>query len=107
MAEVKVIGTCPHCGADIVPGKFGPYCNKKCGFTCKKAFGKALTEDEVSKLLSGEEILLKGLISKKTNNAYDMYVKPDGVEDFSFTNKDGETITGYSFKFTTRFPESE
>lgn len=27
----KGLGDCPNCGADMLLGKFGAYCSKKCG----------------------------------------------------------------------------
>ena len=104
---MDVLGKCPKCGNDIADGKYGAYCTGKCGFSTKKAFGKELSNAEIKKLLAGKEILLKGLVSKKTGNEYDMYVKPNGTEEYSFTTKEGDERTGSRFVFETRFPERE
>ena len=104
-----ILGKCPHCGDDVIGGKYGAYCAKKCGFTAGKAFGRDLTENEVERMLAGEEVLLEGLISKKSGEEreYSMFVKADGIESYDFTKKDGKQTTGYRLKFKTRFPESE
>lgn len=105
-----VLGKCPKCGADVVGGKYGPYCSNKCGMYLSKAFGKDLTEDQVSNLLQGKKVLLKGLVSRnpeKKQDPYDMYIEPDGVEDYSYTNKNGEEKSGSRFKFKTSFPEKK
>ena len=103
----EVLGKCPKCGNDVVGGKYGPYCVKKCGFMANKAFGHELTDKEVSDLLEGKEVLLKDCVAKKDGeeHKYDMFVKPDGVEDYPYKKKDGSDAVGVRFKFITRFPE--
>ena len=98
------LGKCPKCGADIVTGQYGAYCTGKCGFFCNKAYGQELTEEQIVDLLNGEEIFLEDLISK-SGNYYDIYLKPTGIRDFSYTSKDRKKKTGYSFEFESRFPD--
>ena len=100
----KAIGKCPKCGGDVLTGKFGAYCTEKCGMSLGYAMGRQLDEEQVKKLLAGEKIFMKGLKSKK-GGTYDAYLKPDGVEPYSYTNKDGEEKSGYQYKFSFEFPE--
>ncbi|MBR3628927.1 MAG: DNA topoisomerase III, partial [Oscillospiraceae bacterium] len=37
-------------------GKYGFYCVRKCGMNLAKVYGKALTEAQLGKLLSGKQI---------------------------------------------------
>ena len=100
------IGKCPNCGGDIMWGKYGPYCSEKCGMSLKKAFGKELTQDEVSNLLGGRKIFLRDLRSK-SGSYYDAYLIPDGVKEFSYTNRNGALVSGYQFNFKMEFPQKE
>ena len=103
MAE---LGKCPKCGGDIVDGKYGAYCQNKCGMFVGKAFGKQLSSDEVQILLGGDKVLLKGLVSKKSGKKYDMYIKPNGIEDFTYQKSDGTEGAGTRWKFETSFPKN-
>ena len=98
----NAIGRCPNCGGDILIGKYGAYCSEKCGMSLGYAMGKKLSEEQIKKLLDGEKIFMSGLKSKK-GGTYDAYLKPDGVEPYSYTNKDGEEKSGYQFKFNMEF----
>ena len=40
------LGTCPKCGGDVVKGKFGAYCKKKCGMNVSRALGVPLYEGQ-------------------------------------------------------------
>ena len=100
----NAIGKCPKCGGDVVVGKFGAYCTEKCGMSLGYAMGKKLDDEQVKKLLNGEKILMKGLKSKK-GGTYDAYLKPEGVEAYDYTNKDGDEKSGFQFKFSFEFPE--
>ena len=102
----NAIGSCPKCGGDIMWGKYGPYCSERCGMSLKKAFGRDLSEAEVKELLAGRKILMHGLKSKNGGN-YDAYLIPDGIGEYSYTNKDGEEMTGYQFKFKMEFPKKK
>lgn len=90
--------SCPSCKSAVKDGKFGLYCTGKCGITFGKVFGKELTKTEWKKVMGGERILLKGLVSQK-GTTYNAYVKPVGVEDYSFRKKDGEMFEGKRVKF--------
>ena len=102
----NVIGTCPHCGGNIMFGKFGAYCEKRCGFFCNKALGVELSKENVISLLGGKEIYLENILSKRTGNPYNAYIKPTGVSSFSYFGKDGSEKAGYSFAFEMRFDDS-
>ena len=60
--EQTVLGTCPNCGGQVVKGKFGAYCVKKCGMNVSRVMGASLTDIQVKDLLAGKKILLKWLI---------------------------------------------
>lgn len=75
------IGNCPHCGKDIIKGKFGFYCTGKCGMSVSKVYGKELTETQLSKLLSGKSITY-------THNDRKTTVLPE-AEPYSYNEKSG------------------
>ena len=56
-------------------------------------------------LLNGEEVLVEGIISRKTGKPYDLYVKVKGVREYTYTKRDGTEATGYDFDLKRRFPE--
>lgn len=97
----EVLGKCPKCSADVVKGKFGAYCTRKCGMNVGKALGVTLSDAQVKSLLQGKKILVKGLKGKK--GSYDAYLIPQNIEEFSFT-KDGKEIKGFQYKFNMEFP---
>ena len=103
--EQKVFGKCPHCGKDVVSGKYGAYCTGKCGMNVNRIMGKVLTEEQVESLLAGKKTLLKGLTSK-AGKKYDAYIIPEGTEEYSYT-KDGEVKSGVQYKFTMEFPKKK
>ena len=104
--ERRVIGTCPHCGGDIIVGKYGPYCVERCGMMLGKMFGRQLQEKELQDILNGQEVLLEDLVSKRSGNTYSMYVKMRDVEPFMMTDKNtGNQVTRYQIGVETRFPE--
>lgn len=104
-AGKTVLGKCPKCGGDVVSGKFGAYCSKKCGMTVSMVRGKSITDAQVKSLLAGKKILIKGLTAK-SGKKYDAYFAPTGLEDFSYiSKKDGKEIKGTQFKFDMSFPE--
>ncbi len=100
------LGKCPKCGGDVVMGKFGPYCSEKCGMSLGKVFGKELTEAQVKDLLEGKKILVDGLKSKN-GGTYSAYLTPDGIQEYSYTKKDGTTVNGFQYKFNMEFPGKE
>ncbi|MBR1700598.1 MAG: DNA topoisomerase 3 [Lachnospiraceae bacterium] len=99
------IGICPKCGGNIISGKFGAYCQNKCGMNVGRVRGVSLSEAQVKSLLSGKKILVKGLKSKEKGTVYDAYFVPEGIEPYSYTSKDGKEITGFQFKIKIEFPE--
>ena len=103
--EQTVLGTCPNCGGQVVKGKFGAYCVKKCGMNVSRVMGAALTDTQVKDLLAGKKILLKGLKSK-AGKSYDAYIIPSGTEEYHYT-KDGEEKSGVQFKFVMEFPKKK
>lgn len=102
----EVLGKCPKCSGDVVKGKFGVYCKNKCGMNVGKAMGQELTNEQVKKLLSGKKILMKGLKSK-TGKKYDAYLIPEGIEDYSYVNKEGNVVSGSQYKLKMEFPKKK
>ena len=103
--EQAALGVCPNCGGQVVKGKFGAYCVKKCGMSVSRVMGAALTDAQVKDLLAGKKILLKGLKSK-AGKPYDAYIIPSGTEEYRYT-KDGEEKSGVQFKFVMEFPKKK
>ena len=103
--EQAALGVCPNCGGQVVKGKFGAYCVKKCGMNVSRVMGAALTDMQVKDLLAGKKILLKGLKSK-AGKPYDAYIIPSGTEEYRYT-KDGEEKRGVQFKFVMEFPKKK
>lgn len=104
-SEQEVLGTCPNCGGQVVKGKFGVYCVKKCGMNVNRVMGTALTDSQVRNLLAGKKILLKGLKNKAGKN-YDAYIIPTGIEEYHYT-RDGEEKRGVQFQFNMEFPKKK
>ena len=103
--EQAALGVCPNCGGQVVKGKFGAYCVKKCGMNVSRVMGAALTDAQVKDMLAGKKILLKGLKSK-AGKPYDAYIIPSGTEEYRYT-KDGEEKSGIQFKFVMEFPKKK
>ena len=103
--EQEALGVCPNCGGQVVKGKFGAYCVKKCGMNVSRVMGAALTDAQVKDMLAGKKILLKGLKSK-AGKPYDAYIIPSGTEEYHYT-KDGEEKSGVQFKFVMEFPQKK
>ena len=103
--EQEALGICPNCGSQVVKGKFGAYCVKKCGMNVSRVMGAALTDAQVKDLLAGKKILLKGLKSK-AGKPYDAYIIPSGTEEYRYT-KNGEEKSGVQFKFVMEFPKKK
>ncbi len=101
----EVLGVCPNCGGQVVKGKFGAYCVKKCGMNVSRIMGAVLTDAQVKDMLAGKKILLKGLKSK-AGKTYDAYIIPSGTEGYHYT-KDGEEKSGVQFKFVMEFPKKK
>ena len=104
--DQESLGECPKCKSAVVKGKFGPYCSGKCGMVFGKAMGATLAEKEVKSLLEGKKILVKNLRGK-SGKVYDAYLQPNGIEDFSYTDKNGKEHKGSQYKFDMTFPKKK
>lgn len=102
-SDTETLGKCPNCGGDIIKGKYGAYCESKCGMNVGRAMGAALSDANIKSLLQGKRTLVKNLKSK-AGKTYDAYLKPVGIEDYSYT-KDGSSISGKQWKFEIEFPK--
>lgn len=100
-------GKCPCCGASVFQGKNGFYCDAKCGLNLGRvyAFGKELSAQQIKSVLSGKKVLLKDLTSKVKGTTYDAYAVPDGVEDYTYQNKEGREVSAKRLKFKMEFPK--
>ena len=103
--EQAALGVCPNCGGQVVKGKFGAYCVKKCGMNVSWVMGAVLTDAQVKDMLAGKKILLKGL-KGKAGKPYDAYIIPSGTEEYHYT-KDGAEKSGVQFKFVMEFPKKK
>ncbi|MBR4027254.1 MAG: DNA topoisomerase III, partial [Lachnospiraceae bacterium] len=74
-----------------------------CGMNVSRYFKTPFTDTQIKELLAGKQILLKGLIGKN-NRMYDMFLKPTGIEEYSY-EKNGKTITGYQFVYEKSYPK--
>lgn len=103
----KPLFKCPNCKeGNIHKGKYGLYCDKKCGMTFKAVFGKELTEKQWTELTEGKKVHVYGLYSKQKDKHFDAYLKTDGIEEYEYTSKkDGTKKKGKEYKFTMTFPE--
>ncbi len=99
----KILGICPNCKAQILKGKYGTYCSKKCGMQVSGYFGNAFTDEQIKNLLQGKKILLKGLIGKN-GKTYDMYLEPQSIEGYTY-EKNAQTIHGYQFVYKKSYPK--
>ncbi len=106
-AAIQAIGACPKCGTEMAIGRYGLYCPNKCGFRIGKVFGADLSDDQKIALLNGEEVLVEGIISKRTGKPYSVYVKANGLREYQYTRRDGTEATGWDFELERRFPNSE
>ena len=100
--ENNSIGKCPICNSDILMGKFGAYCSKRCGMSLSQAFGKQLTEAEIKSLLDKKKTLIKGLKNSQ-GKKYDAYLTVVGVK--KFIKADGSE--GFSFEYKMVFPNKK
>ncbi|MGN0372094.1 MAG: DNA topoisomerase 3 [Enterocloster sp.] len=101
----EALGICPNCGGQIVKGKYGAYCTKKCGMNVNRILGAALTDGQIREILSGKKILLKGLKNKE-GKSYDAYIIPAGTESYHYT-KDGQERSGVQIRFHMEFPKKK
>ena len=112
MSRNKVIGTCPHCGSEVLEKQKGWLCsNSECRFILWKdnayftKIGKRLTSQIVEKLLKDGRARLKDCKSQKTGKTYNadilLSTEADGRPQFSmvFENrKGGGSDGGKSFR---------
>lgn len=102
MSRNKVIGICPHCGAEVLERQKGWFCsNWECRFVLWKGnayfmkIGKRLTPQIVEKLLRNGRVRLKDCKSQKTGKTYNadllLSTEADGRPQFSmeFENRKG------------------
>ena len=102
MSRNKVIGTCPHCGAEVLERQKGWFCsNRECRLVLWKdnayftKIGKRLTSQIVEKLLQDGRVKLKDCRSQKTGKTYNadllLSVETDGKPQFTmeFENRKG------------------
>ena len=102
MSRNKVIGICPHCGAEVLEKQKGWFCsNSECRFILWKdnayftKIGKRLTFQIVEKLLKDGRARLKDCKSQKTGKTYNadilLSTEADGRPQFSmvFENRKG------------------
>ena len=101
MSRNKVIGTCPHCGAEVLEKQKGWFCsNRECRFILWKdnayftKIGKRLTSQIVEKLLRDKRVHLKDCKSQKTGKTYNADLLLD-------TEADGRP------QFSMEFPEAK
>ena len=96
----KIVGICPHCGADVAERDKGWFCsNRECRFVLWKdnAFfkrlGKHLTGQLVDKLLRDGRARLKDCKSQRTSRTYNasvlMTTEADGRAQFSLEFENG------------------
>ena len=94
MSRNKVIGTCPHCGAEVLERQKGWFCsNRECRFVLWKdnayftKIGKRLTGQIAEKLLRDGRVRLKDCKSQKTGKTYNadllLSTESDGRPQFS------------------------
>lgn len=102
----ELVGSCPFCGGDVLVGKYGIYCEKKCGMHFGRVMGKELTVNQWKNLLEGKRVLIKGLRSKK-GTEYEAYFTAETVEDNNYTDKEGVKHFGKQLKFKMEFPEKK
>ena len=101
MSRNKVIGTCPHCGAEVLEKQKGWFCsNRECRFILWKdnayftKIGKRLTSQNVEKLLRDKRVHLKDCKSQKTGKSYNadliLTTEADGRPQFSMEFPDSK-----------------
>lgn len=108
LTDPDAVGKCPYCGGNFKKGKFGLYCANKCGFVLRKFSGVELTTSQIKNLINGNEVLVKGVHSKKTGKDFDCYIKPKKKGD-KFVTVDSEFNgkTYHMLSFDMRFPKKK
>ena len=101
MQNNVVIGSCPHCGAEVVERRKGWFCsNRECRFTlwADNAFfnkiGKHMTKQIAEKLVRDRRVKLKDCKSQKTGKTYNATVllemENDGKPRFKMEFENGK-----------------
>lgn len=104
--EREEFGSCPKCGGNILKGKYGFYCESKCGLTLGRAYGANLSDEEMRAVLNGEKLLIRGL-KGKSGKSYNAYLQAKGVEPYSYINRDGMEKNGFQIKYEMTFPSKD
>ena len=90
-SDSEVLGVCPICHQNIIVGRYGtPVHNRDCGFRFRKYYGTELTNEQIRKLLAGEEISVYD-----DRAGREITVRAKGTE--SFTDRNGNQL--YRFRF--------
>ena len=100
MPGTTVIGTCPHCGAEVIERQKGWFCsNRECRFilwkdnTYFKKIGKRLTAQMAERLVRDGRIRVKDCKSQKTGKTYNASVllstEADGRPKFQLEFESG------------------
>lgn len=97
----EVIGACPKCGKNVKVGKYGAYCEGKCGMKFARVRGQEMSVAQIKSLINGKKVLMKGL-KNKAGKTYNAYFVPDGYEEYSYKDKQG-----YSIKVTLEFLQNK
>lgn len=105
-ATQESFGKCPKCGGEVKKGKFGIYCNSKCGLLFGKIRGKDVTDTQWKALLSGKRVLIKNFVSKE-GKKYDMTFKIAKTEKCTYKGAEGEEKQGYRIVYDEKFPETK
>ena len=103
---------CPQCGKKLIFRKHGAYCS--CGFSLSKVFGHSLNQAQIQSLINKGKVLIKNT-SDKTKSPYSLFVKADGVEEYTYKDPDGNKRSGYRLKlshmmamsFEPHFPDDD
>ena len=101
MQNNVVIGSCPHCGAEVVERRKGWFCsNRECRFTLWvdnayfNKIGKHMTKQIAEKLVRDRRVKLKDCKSQKTGKSYNATVlletENDGRPRFKMEFENGK-----------------
>ena len=108
LTDPDAVGKCPYCGGNFKKGKFGLYCANKCGFVLRKFGGVDLTISQIKNLINGNEVLIKGVHSKKTGKDFDCYIKPKKKGDkFVTVDSEFDGKTYHMLSLDMRFPKKK
>lgn len=108
LTDPDAVGKCPYCGGNFKKGKFGLYCANKCGFVLRKFGGVDLTISQIKNLIHGNEVLVKGVHSKKTGKDFDCYIKPKKKGNkFVTVDSEFDGKTYHMLSFDMRFPKKK